>query len=142
MKLDMLSSTPAVVPSSRRPEFRLIRIQSLLFAVSALLIAATVNLSGKWTATFSSDIGQQNYTFDFRVDGSRLTGTAKSTAGESQIQDGQVTKDTIVFVENLSYNGNAIRMEYTGKIISPNEIAFTRKVGNYGTEQFTARRQR
>jgi hypothetical protein len=36
-------------------------------------------------------------------------------------------------------DGN-IRVEYSGKIVSADQIAFIRKVGDFGMEELTARR--
>ena len=46
----------------------------------------------------------------------------------------------MTFVENLTVQGMTIKVDYTGKIVSDNEISFTRQVGTFATEQLTARR--
>ena len=43
------------------------------------------------------------------------------------------------FVENISFDGNAIRIEYKGKVAG-DEIKFTRQVGEFATEEFVAKR--
>lgn len=113
-------------------------------AISSLLIAAlafAADVTGKWTASFDTQIGVQNYTYDLKADGAKLTGKATSQNGESQIQEGKIDGDNISFVENLDFQGNAIRIEYTGKI-SGDEIKLTRKVGEFATEELTAKRSR
>jgi hypothetical protein len=35
--------------------------------------AFAADIAGKWTASFDTQIGQQNYTCDFKVDGATLT---------------------------------------------------------------------
>jgi hypothetical protein len=50
-----------------------------------------------------------------------------------------VEGDKVSFVENLTYQGMTIRIEYTGKI-SGDEIKFTRKVADFATEELTAKR--
>jgi hypothetical protein len=50
-----------------------------------------------------------------------------------------VKGDAISFVENLNYQGNALKIEYRGKI-SGDEIKFTRNVGGMATEEFVAKR--
>ena len=107
-----------------------------LLAAGGLLFAADV--SGKWTASFETQIGVQNYTYDFKVSGEKLTGTAKSNFGEGPV-DGTVKGDQIDFVENLSMEGQQIRIVYTGKI-SGDEIKFTRKVGDFADETLVAKR--
>jgi enterochelin esterase-like enzyme len=53
--------------------------------------------------------------------------------------EGKITGDTIAFVENLNFQGNDVRVRYTGKV-GTNEIAFTREVGDFGSTEFKATR--
>jgi len=108
----------------------------LFFAVAA--IAADV--SGKWVAQVPGRDGQtREVTFDFKVDGSKLTGTMSTRMGEVPIQDGVVKGDEISFVVVLSFGGNEVRMEYNGKV-QGDEIHFTRKVADREPQEFVARR--
>ena len=114
-----------------------------LLAVSARAMAwpgTAADITGKWTASFDTQIGQQNYTYTFQVKDGVLTGTAKSDNGEAQLKDGKVEGETVTFVENLSFQGMDIRIDYTGKIVSADEIRFTRKVGDFATEELVAKR--
>jgi hypothetical protein len=38
----------------------------------------TADISGVWAATFDTQVGQQNYTYEFSVKGTELTGSMKS----------------------------------------------------------------
>jgi hypothetical protein len=115
-------------------------------AVVAMVLIASVSpvmaadITGKWTASFDTQIGTQNYTYEFVVKDGALTGKAKSDNGESAIQNGKVEGDTVTFVENLKFQDMDIRIEYSGKIISADEIKFTRKVADFATEQLVAKR--
>jgi len=104
-----------------------------------LLVPALADVTGKWTAAIDTQIGVQNYTYDFKVDGEKLTGRATSQFGDTAITEGSVKGDAISFVENLDFQGQALRITYTGKI-SGDEIKFTRKVGDVATEEFVAKR--
>jgi hypothetical protein len=119
------------------------RMGSILTVLLLALVfsAAAADPTGKWSATFDTMIGQQKYTYEFSLVGEKLTGKATSQNGASEIQDGKVSGDVITFVENITYEGNAIRIEYTGKI-SGDEIKFTRKVGDYATEELVAKREK
>jgi hypothetical protein len=112
----------------------------LLFGTAAA--AADVDVTGTWTASFDTQIGKQDYTYEFVVKDSILTGKAKSNLGEGPITDGKVDKDTVTFVEMLKFQGNDIRIEYTGKILSADEIKFTRKVADFDTEELVAKRSK
>jgi hypothetical protein len=112
----------------------------LSFAAVHALAAAPPNLTGTWTTTFDSQVGQQTYTYTFKVEGGKLTGHAKSNLGEGPLSDGKVEGDTVKFVENLDYQGQALAISYEGKIVSADEIMFKRDVGGQGGEEFVARR--
>ena len=73
------------------------------------------------------------------LNGGTLTGTATNDMGSSEIKEGSIKSDNVFFVENLEFDGRAIRIEYTGKI-SGDEIQFTRKVADFATEDFVAHR--
>jgi len=100
------------------------------------------NITGTWTTTFDSQVGEQKYTYTFKVEGAKLTGTAKSNLGEGAITDGKVDKDVVTFIEHLSYQGMVLDITYQGKIVSADEIKFKRDVGGQGGEEFTAKRQK
>lgn len=114
-------------------------------AVLALLLglpahARAADITGKWTASFDTQVGQQNYTYDFKVDGEKLTGTATSNMGANgEISEGVVKGDDVSFVEFFEFQGNKIRIEYKGKV-SGDEIKFTRQVGDFATEELVAKR--
>lgn len=69
----------------------------------------------------------------------KLTGTAKNDMGSTEIANGAIKGDDISFVENLDFNGNQIAIAYTGKPAG-DEIKFTRKVGDFATEELVAKR--
>jgi hypothetical protein len=116
-----------------------------MFKLTALGLLLTAGLAfcadvaGKWTATFETQIGTQNYTYEFKVMGDKLTGTAKSMLGETQITEGTVKGDEISFVENLTFQDMPLRITYKGKI-SGDEIKFTRNVADMIMEDLVAKR--
>lgn len=117
-----------------------------LFVVVLVLLAGSAksamaaDISGKWTASFDTQIGVQNYTYEFVVKDGVLAGKAKSENGETALQSGKVDGDTVTFVENLQFQGMDIRIEYKGKVTSADEIKFTRQVADFATEQLVAKR--
>jgi hypothetical protein len=110
---------------------------AFVFLMAGSLFGADV--TGTWTASFDTQVGVQNYTYTFKADGAKLTGTAKSMNGETQIQEGSVKGDEISFVENLDFQGMPLRIEYKGKLAG-DEIKFTRKVADVATEELVAKR--
>ena len=113
----------------------------LVVLVSAGARAAT-DITGTWTASFESQIGRQDYTYQFQVKRRTLSGKAFSALGEAEILKGKVDDDKVSFLENFAYQGTVIPVTYTGAILSADEIKFTRQVGALTTEEFLARRVR
>ena len=121
--------------------------KSLVVAVLILAGLACVyaaDVTGKWTAEFESQVGVQKYTFEFKAEGTTLTGTAISDIGgavaKTPIKDGKISSDEITFMEPLNYQGMELQITYKGKIVSADEIKFSRTVGEAGGEEFVAKR--
>ena len=91
-------------------------------------------------AAFDTQIGMQKYTYTFQVKGSELTGTAASDLGTTVIKNGKVDGDTVTFVEPLDFMGMLLEISYTGKIVSEDQIDFTRQVADVATEKLVATR--
>jgi len=84
-------------------------------------------------AEFETQLGVQKYLFTFQIEGDKLTGKATSDVNgrkrETELKEGAIRGDTVSFVELLNFQGNELRIRYTGKL-GANEIAFTREVGD------------
>ena len=120
--------------------FRITATAAVLILMLAALVRAA-DPSGRWTATFTTEVGEQQYTFEFKVKGSALTGTAKSNMlGESELQEGKVDGDKISFVENANFQGMPLKITYSGTMTSADEIAFTRNVADIANEKLVAKR--
>ena len=117
---------------------RLLLLTMLVAATSTMALGQSV--AGTWTASFETQIGTQEYTYTFQVDGTTLTGKAVSANGETVITDGSVNRNEITFVENLNYQGMPLVITYTGTI-SGDEIQFTRDVAGIAMEELVAIRQ-
>ena len=111
-------------------------------AANALVMLAPLlgaDITGTWTASFDTQIGVQNYTYTFKVEGNKLTGTAKSDNGNVQITEGTINGDDVSFVENLDFQGMPLRIVYKGKV-SGDEIKFTRTILDMIMEELVAKR--
>ena len=99
------------------------------------------DITGTWKASFDTQIGQQNYTYQFVVKGTTLTGKIQSEmGGTSDIVQGKVEDNKVSFVEVFKFEGNEIQITYTGQVTSDDEIKFTRQVAEFATEQLVAKR--
>jgi hypothetical protein len=120
-----------------------------LAIVAGLLLQAlpghAAGLAGKWTAEFDTPVGHAKYVFDLVLTGDKITGKASfermglGTKGQADLLEGKLTGDLVFFVEMLDMAGTPVRIEYKGTL-KGDEIAFTRKVGDLGMQQFVARR--
>jgi hypothetical protein len=119
---------------------QLIRV-ALFAACYSIASLALADASGTWTASFETQVGTQEYTFEFEVQGDVLTGTVKSNLlGEGEIEDGKVDGDTITFVENGTYQGMPLTFTYTGEVVGDEEIRFSRLLEGFEAEEFVATR--
>jgi len=120
--------------------------KSLILAVlimASMVCLFAADITGKWTAEFESQVGAQKYVFEFKVEGTKLTGMAISNIGGTEaktpITEGTVSGDDVAFVESLNYSGMDLRIAYKGKI-SGDEIKLSRMVGEQEGETFVAKR--
>lgn len=120
----------------------MLRKQLTALAALALLplAALAADISGTWKSSFDTSIGKQEYTYTFVVKDGKLTGKAKWATGESELASGKVEGDAVTFVENFEYQGNKVPITYTGKVISADEIQFSRDVSGMAKEELVARR--
>ncbi len=83
----------------------------------------------------------QDVTFQFKVDGSKLTGTVAGPRGEREIEDGAIDGDNLSFSQTFEFNGNTMKIVYKGKV-NGDQIDFTReRQGGQGRSvTFTAKK--
>ena len=115
-------------------------LMTLLLVLVSLVPIRAADITGKWTASFDTQIGKQEYTYDFVVKESKLTGKMKSNLGESDVLDGKVDGDKVTFGEILKFEGMEVKITYTGTVVSADEIKFTRNVADFATEELVAKR--
>ena len=123
-------------------------MKTRFFGILALLLATVVSagtgdLVGQWTAQFDSPIGAQKYVYDFKKSGDALTGEAtfehSMGKGTVALKNLNVDGDKVTFEEPLTINGDTITIKYSGTLAG-DELKLTRVVGDFGTEQLTAKR--
>jgi len=119
-------------------------IRSVLLAAFCLVswFAQAADVSGTWTASFETQVGTQNYTYELHVQGATLTGTAKSNlVGDVVLSDGKVDGNKISFVEKGTYQGMPLTFNYSGEIVG-DEIHFKRELMGFPPEEFVAKRSK
>ena len=100
----------------------------LILAVLCLMPVFAAGIAGKWTASIESPIGTQHYVYDFKVNGEKLTGTAKNSMGDTATltTESKISGDTVASVEVLK--------------VAVDGIKFVRQVAEVATEEFVAKR--
>lgn len=110
-----------------------------LVLVLGSVAALAADFNGKWSANVDSPMGVQAVTFDFHIDGTKLTGKVISPMGEDAISEGKVDGDNISFAQVVKFNDNELKLVYTGKA-DGDTIKFTRQVGDFPPTEFVAKR--
>ena len=98
-----------------------------VFALIGLLAVAAMaaDVTGKWKAESPGRDGTPMVTtFNFKVDGEKLTGTVSGRQADIAISDGKVSGDDISFVVVRTMGGEERKIQYKGKV-SGDEIKMT-----------------
>jgi hypothetical protein len=96
---------------------------SLIALTAGLLCAA--DLTGKWTGQFDFNGNAVPLTFTFKSDGAALTGKVSGLpSADAEIKDGKIDGSSVTFWLMTEYQGNPIKLVYTGKV-SEDKIDFT-----------------
>ena len=116
----------------------------ILLLAGSLAAAATIDITGKWTAqTLMGPSGSETpvpTTFTFKVDGAKLTGTVQSPRGTFEIVDGKVGGESITFSVLVVTSSARFKMLYDGRITADG-IDFISKIeGGDRSDHFLARR--
>jgi len=106
------------------------KFKILVMAVMAMgLVLATAmaaDVTGKWTSERPGRGGEtMTTTFNFKADGTALTGTVSSPmGGDNAISEGKIDGDNISFVVKMEMMGNEMTMKYKGTVAG-DEIKMT-----------------
>lgn len=89
----------------------------MLVMLLAVCSAFAQGVAGKWKATADGPNGSMERTFDFKVDGDKLSGeTVSSFAGKSTIANGKVNGEEISFTLTIEIQGEKMDVTYKGKV--------------------------
>jgi hypothetical protein len=94
-----------------------------LFAISA----SAADITGTWKGSMESQQGAMDVTFTFKVAGTALTGSVSNPMGPdaNPISEGKIDGDALSFVVAVDMMGNAMKINYKGKVISATEMTLT-----------------
>jgi hypothetical protein len=122
------------------------RNRSFLTLVSVLVLGAltlmAADVTGKWAAEVQGRNGQtRNVSFAFKQDGSTLTGTMGGPmGGDAEITNGKVDGDNISFDVTREFQGNTVKIHYTGTVEGDSIKMKSQREGSDRTQEFTAKK--
>jgi hypothetical protein len=95
---------------------------SLVAAFVLMLVAAparAASVDGKWTGSLDTPMGAVQVGFNFKADGTMLTGTTTGPDGsEIAIKNGKIDGDKISFLVSIDFGGMALDLNYSGVVKS------------------------
>ena len=115
-----------------------------VFAIGLVLLGAgsifaqKSSVAGEWDASFNTPGGPRELKLIFKVEGEKLTGTAKRSAGEVPVA-GTVKGDDITFSYSVDYNGNQLTLTFTGKV-KGDAMSGSVSFGGQADEEWSAKR--
>ncbi|MBK8304204.1 MAG: hypothetical protein IPK98_12655 [Chloracidobacterium sp.] len=99
-------------------------IISTVFAIGLILLgvgtmSAQTSVAGEWDGAFNTPGGARPVKFIFKVDGEKLSGTAKRTSGDVPLT-GTIKGNVITFAYTVNYNDNALTLSFGGTVTGDN----------------------
>ena len=88
-------------------------------ALALAATAAAADLTGKWKAEYQGPDGNsRTNVFTFEVKGETVTGTVTSSMAPepAKLEEGTLKGDAIAFKVTRSFDGNQIKLSYTGTV--------------------------
>ncbi len=99
------------------------------------------SIEGTWHATWETPAGTMESVYTFILEGEVLKGKVVTDfnghKNQTEIKEGKINGTEVSFKDILA--GMGMEITYNGKLEN-NEIKFTRKVGDFGTEEAVAKR--
>ena len=78
--------------------------------------ASDINISGKWNAFVSSQMGDMDMTISFEQDGTNVTGSFESEMGTWKISDGILKGNELTFNISATIMGESMEMAFSGTV--------------------------
>ena len=113
---------------------------SALFIIALLISSAfgQTSVAGDWDGSFNTPGGARPFKIVLKVDGEKLTGTAKRSSGDVPIT-GTIKGDAISFSYTINYGGNDLTLIYSGKVAG-DSMSGTISFGGQAEETWSAKR--
>ncbi len=145
--LNVCKSWQFRVTTGKRANIVTVMGKRLFLSLLSVLVLGAVSLmaadvSGKWAAEVQGRNGQtRNMTFSFKQDGSTLTGSMVGPMGrEFEISNGTVDGDNLSFYVKMEFQGNAMKIHYTGTVEGDSIKMKSQREGSERVQEFTAKK--
>ncbi len=102
---------------------------------------SAADIDGKWSATYDTQNGSVTTTWELKADGNKLTGKASSSFGDRDLTDGKIDGKDVSWTEVINTGGNEIKVTCKGTL-NGDELKLSRAVGEFGTTEVVAKRQK
>jgi len=112
-------------------------VMCILFGASSIF-GQTASVAGEWDGSLNTPGGARPVKLVFKVDGEKLTGTAKRSNGDVPLA-GTIKGSDIAFSYTVNYNGNDLTLTFTGKV-SGDSISGTVSFGGQAEDSWSAKR--
>ena len=87
--------------------------------------AFAADVDGKWMGTLATPNGDVNIGYEFKADGTTLTGSTTGPDGTAlPIKNGKIDGNKITFTVTIAFGDMSFDMTYAG-VVSPDKIALT-----------------
>lgn len=116
---------------------------TLLIAVLGFLALSlsAADVGGKWVGDVNTPDGQSiSLTFNFKLDGDKVTGTVTGPTGDIDISDGKMDGDTLQFGLSVDAGGQQLVFKCTGKLAGDDQLKIMMNGGGDMAFEINAKR--
>lgn len=103
--------------------------------------AQTTNVSGTWTMTQKTEMGDFVSTLEFVQDGEKLTGTSSNEFLGSVDLEGTIQENVVKWKISMEFNGQTIESNIEGTIDEEGKMSGKVNTADFGESDFTAERK-
>lgn len=109
-----------------------------ILCIASPLTAQTANVAGEWDVAMNTPGGVRNFKVIFQVDGEKLSGTVKRSAGDVPLT-GTIKGNDIQFGYTVKYGDNDLAITMSGKV-DGDAMAGTVSFAGQAEDQWSAKR--
>jgi len=116
---------------------------TLLIAVLGFLALSlsAADVGGKWVGDVNTPDGQSiSLTFNFKLDGDKVTGTVTGPTGDIDISEGKMDGETLQFGLSVDAGGQQLVFKCTGKLAGDDQLKIMMNGGGDMAFEINAKR--